>query len=123
MAEVKATFKNQPKDEEGNDVGEATTRVAAVDYDFGPDVNGMINELGAEVVFQHAKGSITVNLQNSLRQWMAQGLSETEIEEKMVDWAPPSGKPRSANKMEKIAKLLEGMSPDQREELLRQAME
>ena len=123
MAEVKATYKNQPKDEHGNDVGEATSRVVTVDYDFSTDVNGMINELGAEVVFQHAKTSITVNLQNTLRQWAAQGLSDAEIEEKMNNWSPPSGKPRSASKMDKITKLLEGLSPEQREDLLRQAME
>lgn len=118
MAEVKATYKNQEKDEEGNKVGEETTRVSSVDYDFGADVHEAITELGADVVYRHCMASITVNLQNSLRQWMAQGLSDEEIAEKMNDWAPPSGKPRSANKMDKIAKMLETLTPEQREEVL-----
>lgn len=115
MATVKATYKS--KDDDGSE----QTQTLEVDYDFGENVNAMIDELGDGVVYRHAVSSITVALQNQMRQWMQQGLSEEDIKNpggKLDEWSPPSGKPRSANKMDKISKLLETLSPEQREQIL-----
>lgn len=112
MALVKSTAKWN--DEQGTE----QNRVLEVEYDFGEDVNSMITELGAEVVFRHAVSSITVALQNQMRQWCQQGLTDDEIKGpggKLDEWSPPSGKPRSANRLAKIEALMEKLSPEERE--------
>lgn len=114
MSIVKATAKWEKDGEqhEGN---------LEVDYDFGEDMNAMAAELGPDVVFRHAISSITVALQGQMRQWIAQGLSEDEIKApggKLDEWSPPSGKPRSANRMAKIEEMLKKMSPEEREAVL-----
>ncbi len=114
MSKVTATAKI--KNEE---TGEVTEREASVEYDFGEDVNSMINELGADVVFQHCKSSITVALQNALRTWMQADHSDAEIQgEKVNGWVVPSGRSRTANKMGKLKEMWLKLSVEEREEVL-----
>ncbi len=119
MTQVKATAKWE-KD------GVEQTGNLEIDYEFGDNVNGMIDELGGEVVFRHAISSITVALQGAMRQWIQQGLTEDEIKGgggKLDEWSPPSGKPRSANRLAKIEEMLAKMSPEEREQVLAMAGE
>ncbi len=60
MTMVKATAK---WDKEGVE----QTGNLELDYEFGDNVNAMIEELGAEVVFRHAISSITVALPNPIK--------------------------------------------------------
>ena len=120
MTQIKATAKWNDKE------GTEQTRSMEIDYEFGENVNAMIDELGAEVVYRHAISSITVALQGAMRQWMTQELSDEEIKGeggKLDEWSPPSGKPRAANRMAKIEALLEKLSPEEREQVLAMAGE
>lgn len=115
MSLVKATAKWN------DEQGEEQNRVIEVDYDFSDNVNAMIDDLGAEVVYRHAISSITVALQNQMRQWAQQGLTDDEIKNaggKLDEWSPPSGKPRSANRLAKIEALMEKLTPEERELML-----
>lgn len=113
MTEVKATA-NWKTDE-----GEEKSRSIALNYDFGDNVNAMIEEVGAEAVYHHAKSSMTVALQNAMRSWLSAGHTDEEIQGEKVDqWQIPTGRPRAANRMEKVSKLVEKMSPEERATLL-----
>lgn len=117
MIKATANFENKETKEE-------ETRNIEVPYDFGSDVNEMISEIGAEAVYHHAKGSMTVSLQSYLRSLMVSGVSDEEIlNEKLPAWSVPTGKARSANRLEKMEKLLGKMSDDEKATLLAQLQE
>lgn len=89
-----------------------------VNYDFGDNLAEMQVEFKEEAVFHHAKSSMTVALQSALRSWISQGLSQTEIEQKLTTWEMPTGKPRGRSKIERLAEQLGEMSKEDRDKVL-----
>ena len=118
MATVKAVL-NKTNEE----TGDKTSREIEVDFDFGADLDEMVNEFSRDVVYQQAKSAITVSLQTALRSWMDSGASDEEVGKKLAEWTVPSGRTRSANRLEKVGKIVEKMSQEEREALLAQLAE
>ncbi len=87
-------------------------------FDFGEDINDMINMFGAETAFHQAKSSLKVAFQGFLRVLAAKGETQEGIDAEVANWTPPSGKPRGKSKLERAKELIAKLSDEDREALL-----
>ena len=128
---VNAVGKIVTVDEEGKPILDAegkeqvVTRAVAVEYDFGENLEELIELCGLshegngpQVVHHHAKSNIKIALQNSLRAWVSQGLTDEQIGEKLAEWDIPSGQSRTRSKMERAEGALAKLSVVERKQLL-----
>lgn len=90
-----------------------------VDYDFGEDLDQLVNKFGADVVFSHARRSFVVTLQSFIRTQMDRGKSETEIQEAVNEWRPGQRK-QGKSPQEKVQDMLAKMDPSARAALLKE---
>lgn len=99
-------------------------RAISVEYDFGDDINHMIDLFGEEVVFSQAKAQMTVALQGAVRTAL-NGVddkfkTDKQIVELAAAWKPGTKRIVKTNS-EKLAGLWETMTPEQRKEFLADA--
>lgn len=76
----------------------------SVDYDFGEDLDGMVELFGDEVVFHHARSSMVVALQGIVRNCE----SQEDAEKKAAEWKPgirAKGKSQSEKMLESFEKM------------------
>ncbi len=112
---MKVTATAKWKDKE---TGEEQVRTEEVEYDFGDTIHQLMEEIGEEAVFHHAKSAMIVSLQSAVRSWVLQGLTKEEIDVKLNEWSVPTGKPRGKSRMDKMREMLGKMSAEDREQLL-----
>lgn len=92
------------------------------DFDFGENLETMIQKFGAPLVFDHAIGSLRVSLQGFMRSQIDQGKNTSQIQEAVKAWVP--GKRKVAKTpAEKLRELLAAMSPEERAAALRNVPE
>lgn len=94
-----------------------TDKTATVDYDFGDNVQDMIDRFGEEVVFTNAKANMRVSLQGIIRSAM-NAEPPRNPQEEADKWKPGTAAPRKSA-VEKAKDLLGGLSEEQRAELLK----
>lgn len=94
--------------------GEDKRRDISASFDFGEDLPDAEVLFGAESVFHHARSSLRVSFQSYLRSLAGQNLTEDEIQGKVNEWTPPSGRARGMSKLEKAKETLLKMSEEDR---------
>lgn len=90
-----------------------------VDYDFGDNIQSMVQKFGEDIVFQHARGSLVVALQGWLRSLQSRGKSDAEIQKEVKGWKPGQRRQGKTAK-EKALESLSKLSPEERAALLKQ---
>ena len=84
------------------------------DYDFGDTLETLVEQFTEEVVYKAAMKSFVISLQAVMRQKYQKDRSTWEDE--CEKWKP--GIRRSVDKVEKVTKLTERMSPEEKAALL-----
>lgn len=120
--EVSATAKI--KDAESGEVKEEITET--VQYDFGENVLDAVDKFGEEVVFTNFKQSAVIALQSRMRSLVVgskdtPGVRGKALQKAVSEWKPGVKTITRKSPAEKIKGLLEGKSPEEIAELLKQA--
>lgn len=128
------------------DSGPYAGREVEVQYDFGGNLQEATKMHGEGAVFERYHAAAVIDLQAYLRSQIKQGAAETHKEkdkegkettvidkvtenaqamqkrvlEAVKAWKLGEKKQRGTTKVEKVKNLLDGMSPEQREEALRE---
>lgn len=61
---------------------------AVVTYDFGADLDEMVEKFGKEVVFSNARQSMKITAQAIMRRNLSKGKTQEEIQEVISSWKP-----------------------------------
>lgn len=108
-----------PADKTGTD----EPRPCEVAYDFGGNVEEMIELFGDQVVYANARAQMVIGLQAMMRRAMMpdkEGKTKTddEISAMAKEWTPGDRTVTRKTAVEKAKDLLGGMSPEEKAELL-----
>ena len=88
-------------------------REVVVEYHFGDTVEELVENFGEDIIFQHARGSLTVSLQSYIRSQIDAEKSDEEIQDAADQWRP--GQRRKAkSKADKVLEELSNMSEEER---------
>ena len=103
--------------------GKQETRTYTANYDFGDDLEGLKTIVNDDSkVYFNARRSFIIDLQNKIRSWLEEGLSDDEVETKVEAWEYPSGAPRGKDPVEKAVTLFAGMDEATRAKALEQLL-
>lgn len=117
---ITAKAKVKVLDNDGKDTGEEIEIPIEADYDFGDNINQIIENHGEDAAFHHAKSSMVVAFQSALRSWAGAGLIGDELEAKVATWSVPTGRPRAMSRMERFKKNLAALSDDEKQDVLKE---
>lgn len=93
-------------------------RTVTVEYDFGDDIDQIIDKFGDKVVFNHARGSLTVALQGWMRLQLDNKKTPAEIKAAVKDWKPGIRR-QGKTPIEKMRAQLGALSAEDRAALLK----
>lgn len=101
----------------------ASGRVAKVNYDFGDNLEQMVERFGKEVVHSNAKQAIRISLQSRLRSAMDVAEGEKEPSDKDLQanadsWKPGVASATRKSPVEKAKESVSKLSPEERKALL-----
>ena len=91
-----------------------------VDYDFGDDLAGMVDNFTESVTFNKAKSAMVVDLQAFIRRQINADKNPADIQEAANGWKPSDQTRTKKSAKDKVVGLLEGMSEEDRAELIRE---
>ena len=94
-------------------------KVATITYDFGENLNDMTSKFGEEVVFTNARGSFKITAQAAMRRYLAAGLDEGAIQEKMAMWKPGVALERSVDPVASLIRSWDTMSDEKKAEVMK----
>lgn len=119
---VKIEAKRNPwvkKDKDGKETKMPGGSVSA-QFNIGSNLQELIQTYGESVVYNQAKGALTVAAQGWLRSQLDQGKSQADIDAGAKNWKPGERKAGKSPR-EKLMEQLAGMSPEERAALLKEA--
>lgn len=90
-------------------------RSAAITYDFGKDLDEMVDKFGTEVVFTNARANMKISLQGIMRRRVEAGESCDDL---TVTWKPGVQLERTVNPLEAARKALANMTEEERQEYI-----
>ena len=99
-----------------------SARNATVKIQMADNVSELMEQFGADVVFSHAKRSIIIAMQTSLRGAIKASKTDDEIQSLANDWKPGLKKP-AKSPLEKIKEELSRLSPEDRKRIAREIRE
>lgn len=100
------------------DTGDELER--SVEYDFGDNLDEMVDKFGEDVVFSNAKGAMVISLQSIMRTSISKNESAADCAKKAAEWKPKTAAPKKS-KVERGLELTAGMSKDDLEAFLKSA--
>lgn len=106
------------KDKDGKEKKMPGGNVSA-DFNIGTNLQELVKQYGEAIVFQQAKGALTVAAQGWLRSQLDQGKSAAEITTGAKDWKPGERK-QGKSPREKLMEQLAGMTPEERAAILKE---
>lgn len=91
-----------------------------VEYDFGNNLDELVQKFGPDIVFNHAKGSLVVSLQGWLRGKLDDEKAKpADIRTAAANWKPGTRK-QGKSQAEKLKDQLSKMTPEDRAALLKE---
>jgi len=107
-------------------------RELTVSFNYGANLQDMTSKFGEAIVYSQAQANIRINLQALLRRHMvdtfdkegkktADAKSDVELRELVAGWKPGMAARARKSPKDKLAALLEKISPDERAALLKEA--
>jgi hypothetical protein len=101
----------------GNDAKGVTAKVQ-----LGENLDELGSQFGPEIVYSHARRSIVIAMQTSMRGMLDSGKSPEEIQTAMVDWKP--GVKRAAKSTyDRVKEDIARMSPEDKKRIIRELRE
>jgi len=92
-------------------------RHVEVEYDFGDNLQDAVEKFGEDVVFSQFKQKCKVALQAVLRNWLAAGVSDEEIQNKVQAWKIGLG-PQKKDPKQKLLEKFASMSDEEKKAFL-----
>jgi|SRR5262245_15419385 len=115
MQEVEVSAEMTAKN--GNEARGATAKV-----NVGENIDELAGQFGSDVVYSHARRSIVIAMQTSIRGMLEQGKGESEIQAAMVDWKPGVKRP-AKTAMDRVREEISRMSPEDKKRILKELRE
>ena len=101
----------------GNEAKSASAKVQ-----IGETLEELGNQFGTDVVYSHARRSIVIAMQTSIRGMLEQGKSEHEIQTAMAEWRPGLKRP-AKTPMDRVRDEIARMSPEDKKRILKELRE
>jgi hypothetical protein len=92
-------------------------REATITYDFGKDLDEMVEKFGADIVFTNARSNMKISLQGVMRRNLEAGQSCDTLAE---TWKPGQIAERTVDPLAAAQKAYAGMSDEEREAFIAQ---
>lgn len=92
-------------------------REATITYDFGKDLDEMVEKFGADIVFTNARANMKISLQGVMRRNLEAGQSCDTLTE---TWKPGQIAERTVDPLAAAQKAYAGMSDEEREAFIAQ---
>ena len=99
-------------------------RVVKQNYDFGNDLNDMVNKFGEEVVFNNCRKSLVIDLQALIRRKMKPAkegeapATDEQITADVKAWVPGVSTTVRKSASEKAKDAIDKLSPEEKKSLL-----
>lgn len=115
--DIKTTYNE--KDDKGKVLN---TRKSTITVDWPDQLKGLIQLFGEDTVNRCARDALIVKLQNEVRNSMAEGTSDKDLQKTFggVAWKPEI-KARGKSEFEKMRERLAKLDPEARKRLLKEA--
>lgn len=94
-------------------------KAATTTYDFGENVQDMINKFGAEVVLSNARANMVITAQSAMRRYLEGGKSQEEIAGIMKSWKPGVALARQVDLVAPLVSQWGSFTPEKQAEILR----
>jgi hypothetical protein len=101
----------------GNEAKSASVKVGV-----GENLQELGAQYGTDVVYSHARRSIIIAMQTSIRAALEAGKSQDEIQAAMADWKPGVKRP-TKTAMDRVREELQRMSPEDKKRILKELRE
>jgi len=95
---------------------------ASAKMNVGENLEELGNQFGQEVVYSHARRSIVIAMQTSIRGMLEQGKTEHEIQAAMAEWRPGVKRP-AKTAMDRVREEISRMSPEDKKRILKELRE
>jgi hypothetical protein len=97
-------------------------RSATVTVNVPENLEELGQHFGQDVVYSHAKRSIVIAMQTSIRGMLEAGKSDAEIQQAMVEWKPGVKRP-AKSPMDRVREEISRMSPEDKKRILKELRE
>lgn len=86
-----------------------------ITYDFGKDLDEMVEKFGSEVTFTNARANMKITLQAAIRRFMQSGKTQDEIRELCSTWKPGVQFERTVDPVSVARKAMASMSEEEKQ--------
>lgn len=84
---------------------------ATITYDFGKDLDDMVEKFGGEVVFTNARANMKIGLQSAMRRYLVAGKDCSEL---VTAWKPGVQMERTVDPLSVAKKAYANMSDEEK---------
>jgi hypothetical protein len=92
---------------------------ATVKTQIGENLDELGSQFGPDVVYSHARRSIIIAMQTSIRGMLEQGKADEEIQQAMSEWKPGLKRP-AKTPLDRVRDEFTRMSPEDRKRILKE---
>lgn len=86
-----------------------------VTYDFGKNLDEMVEKFGADITFTNARANMKITLQSLIRRYIAAGKTEEEIQSVVNDWKPGMQMERTVDPLSAARKAMANMDEESKQ--------
>jgi hypothetical protein len=97
-------------------------KASTVKTQIGENIEELGGQFGNDVVYSHARRSIIIAMQTSIRGMLEQGKSDAEIQAQMAEWKPGLKRP-AKTPLDRVRDEFTRMSPEDRKRILKELRE
>ena len=97
---------------------EGELKTASISYDFGANVEEMIEKFKGDVVFTNARANMKITAQGAMRRYLVAGKSQDEITSLMASWIPGVALERTVDPVALLMGKWGSMTDEEKKEVL-----
>lgn len=86
-----------------------------INFDFGSNLDEMVEKFGSDVVFTNARANMKITLQGVIRRYIAAGKSADEIASVCADWKPGMQMERTVDPIAAARKAMANMDDESKQ--------
>lgn len=93
-----------------------------ITFDFGKNLDEMVEKFGAEVTFTNARANMKITLQSIIRRYLAAGKNESEIAALVADWKPGVQLERTVDPVSVARKAMANMDDEAKQAFIQKLL-
>ena len=94
----------------------------SITYDFGKNLDDMVEKFGAEVVATNARANMKITLQGIMRRYLAAGKTQEEIQTAVGEWKPGVQLERTVDPVSVARKAMANMDEDAKQAFIQKLL-